>query len=239
MRTDVATPTGGTLLNVNLAIPPRVELWESVAQAVRLAIIRGDLPAGSRLVEADISERLNVSRGPVRDALRQLELELLVESLPRRGMVVRGLTAADVREVYELRILLETHAARRAAGLANEEDLDCLSARVAEMHTLLTDGRRQDLGAPDIAFHRRLVEMSGQRRLVMAWEPSAGLVQSLLSITDSVYNDMTWAVEHHQQIIDALRRADADTADRLVREHLGVGRDILLKALQSRGVAEG
>jgi len=95
-------------------------LWESTLATLRLSIVRGDLPIGAQLVEAELATRLSVSRGPIREALRQLELEGLVVSYARRGTFVVGITEQDVREIYGLRLLLETFgielAAREHAG---------------------------------------------------------------------------------------------------------------------------
>src|SRR5438270_9876747 len=110
--------------------PPRLELWEQVVEALRTAIVRGDLAAGTRLVEVELAEKLGVSTGTVRDALRQLEYEGLVENRPRGRKVAVGMSERDVHEIYELRTHLEVMAARLAAERGGRNAVDQLQRLV-------------------------------------------------------------------------------------------------------------
>lgn len=206
---------------------PRIELWERVLDVLRAAIIRGDLPTGRRLIEAELAEKLGVSSGTVRDALRELEYEGLVESRPRRGRVVVGVSERDIHELYELRTHLEILAAQRAVERANAADLGRLQELTDQMRDLLARGELRGIAAPDIAFHRELVRLADQRRLLAAWEAFAPTTRTLLSIADAVYTNMPWAIDQHQQIVDALRAREREHLERLVRTHTESGERVI------------
>lgn len=214
-------------------IPRRVELWQSVLETLRMAIVRGNLPPGTRLVEAELSEKMNVSRGPVRDALMHLEREGLVESLPRRGVVVAGVSERSVREIYGLRTVLEAMAARLAAARATAEAVERLRACTREMRELLVHGQRHLIGGTDMEFHRQLVTMADHRRLLTAWEGLAGTLEALVSVANTVYTNMPRAVDAHDAIADALAAHDAAAAEQLVRRHIEDGEQLMLSTIRS------
>ncbi|HEV8635567.1 MAG TPA: GntR family transcriptional regulator [Chloroflexota bacterium] len=215
-------------------IPPRLELWERVLEALRTGIVRGDLPAGTRLVEAQLAERLGVSGGPVRDALRQLEYEGLVETRARRGKVVVGMSERDIAEIYELRTHLEVLAARRAVERGEGAGPARLQRLVDRMREALALGAPGTVAEPDIAFHRELVRLADHRRLLVAWEALAPTTKTLLTIADALYVDMGWAVDQHQKIVDALRAGDTTALEALVRTHTARGERTVVALLQSR-----
>ncbi len=221
--------------NFQPQIPPRLELWEQVLNALRTAIVRGDLPAGTRLVETELSQTFGVSTGTVRDALRQLEYEGLVESIPRRGKVVVGMAEKDIHEVYELRTHLEVLAARLAVERADVVAVERLQVFIDEMRDMLARGEQRGVAEPDVAFHRELVRLADQRRLLSAWESLAPTTHTLLSVADSIYVDMPWAVDQHQKIVDALARRDADAIEELVRTHTATGERVIIAMLRGDG----
>jgi DNA-binding GntR family transcriptional regulator len=139
----------------------RRELWEGVAQSLRAAIVSGTIPAGSSLVEADLAAHFDVSRGPVRDALRDLAREGLVVDLPRRGTIVSTLTFSDTIDVYAVREGLEAVGARLAIERASDPDLERLRDAVVAMEDAWD--RRVEYAESlraDLDFHRELVALS-------------------------------------------------------------------------------
>jgi len=207
-------------------------LWESALATLRLSIVRGDLPIGAQLVEAELAARLSVSRGPIREALRQLELEGLVVSYARRGTFVVGITEQDVREIYGLRLLLETFgielAAREHAG-----DVAHLRDLTLTMQEHLHAGRFQEVADTDMAFHRAILTLADHKRLLSAWTTVAVSVQALLYVANTTYTRMPQAVEQHAALVDTIERRDSQGAASLLREHLLVGEDIVLKVLHA------
>lgn len=137
--------------------------------------MRGDLPAGTRLLEQQLAAQFGLSREPIRDALRRLEQEGLVRSYQRRGVYVMGLTTKDIDELYDIRTLLETHAVRLAAGRASAEEVDQLQHLVDTMADVSRRGRAHLVVDLDIEFHRHVMLAADRPRLLAAWELSAEL----------------------------------------------------------------
>jgi DNA-binding GntR family transcriptional regulator len=208
-----------------------------VLDRLRRAILEGEYGPRERLVEEQVAERLGVSRTPVRQALTMLEAEGLVEIEANKGATVCSFSIEDVREIYDLRALLEGHAARRAAGFVSDGQLARLRELVEEMEGLagrFTDHEEEirRLVALNQEFHGAIVEASRNGRLRRMVELA---VQVPL-----VYKAFFWygpreraASDHyHRQILKALEAGDAERAEIVMREHVYEGRDFVLRALE-------
>jgi DNA-binding GntR family transcriptional regulator len=181
-----------------------VTAQDLVLTSVRAAILAGVLSPGARLRQEDLAERFGTSRIPVREALRALEYEGLVTSEPHRGFTVTELDADDVEEVYELRIVLESHAVRLALPLLTDEDL----AELEQLYKAMTSAATPDeqLAARE-RFYIRLYSVSGRPRLV-------GLI---VRLRQEVARSLRWptlqhAPSHHDQFFEAVKIGDADRA---------------------------
>ncbi|HET8569010.1 MAG TPA: GntR family transcriptional regulator [Candidatus Limnocylindria bacterium] len=182
-----------------------------VLSSMREAIITGALPPGTRLRQEKLAELFGTSRIPVRDALRALEYEGLVSSEPYRGFAVTQLDADDIEEVYDLRILLESHAVRLAVPLITDEDLRALEELYAEM-TGAAAGEAQ-LAARE-RFYMRLYSITGRPRLVRLISRLRQEVARSLR-----YPTLQHAPEHHATFFDAIRAGDADRAVSQLSSH--------------------
>lgn len=182
-----------------------------VLTSMREAILTGALAPGTRLRQEKLAEMFGTSRIPVREALRALEYEGLVTSLPYRGFTVTELDADDIEEVYDLRVLLESHAVRLAVPLMTDEDLQTLEGLYAEM-TAAEPGDAQ-LAARE-RFYIRLYSMTGRHRLV-----------ALISrLRQEVARSLRWptlqhAPEHHEQFFAAVRAGDVERAASQLASH--------------------
>lgn len=215
-----------------VAVPvEHVDLGTAVTASLRSAIVSGELPAGARLVETELADRFGVSRGPVRDALAELQRSGLVELRARRGSFVRSLTATDVDEVYSLRIALETLAVRRAA--ARGVDPTRLRSLLAELVRADEIGDGEAIGTADMALHRAVVESAAHRRLLEAWERLAD--QTLLMMTDLSSLDPTIQspTGAHQLIVDRLTAGDAEGAAAALVDHLEAARSVMIDRFAS------
>ncbi|HEX9269715.1 MAG TPA: GntR family transcriptional regulator [Candidatus Limnocylindria bacterium] len=182
-----------------------------VLSTMREAILTAALPPGTRLRQEKLAELFGTSRIPVREALRALEYEGLVSSMPRRGFSVTQLDADDIEEVYDLRILLESHAVRLAVPLITDEDLHALEELYAEM-VAAASGDEQ-LAARE-RFYSRLYSITGRSRLV-------GLISRL---RQEIARSLRWptlqhAPEHHERFFEAIRAGDADGAAAQLASH--------------------
>jgi alkanesulfonate monooxygenase SsuD/methylene tetrahydromethanopterin reductase-like flavin-dependent oxidoreductase (luciferase family)/DNA-binding GntR family transcriptional regulator len=162
-------------------------LSEDAYDALRAAILGGGLQPGERIVEAGIARQMATSRSPVREAVRKLEHEGLVEYVPRRGTIVVGLTRDDVSDAYQWRAHLEAYGARLAATRASEDQLGRLLEMIQRMRKSAVANDLEGLIAADVEFHRLICEASASRRLVQAWEtlnPARWTLVSGLHATD-------------------------------------------------------
>ncbi len=142
------------------------QLWEVVAERIRAAILSGELRAGSKLVETELAERFGTSRGPIREAIRELAREGLVAELPRRGTVVSALTSRDLSEVYAVREALEIGASKAVIARTSDAELAALEQDLAAMEEAWRAAADYLVGAAhDLSFHRRLVALAGNERM--------------------------------------------------------------------------
>jgi DNA-binding GntR family transcriptional regulator len=225
----------------NPDVTTRRELWAHVAGNLRKAILAGGIPAGSSLVEADLAERFAVSRGPIREALRELAREGLVINLPRRGSVVSTLDFNDLREVYSVREGLEIVAARGVVERASDAELAGLAEPVARME------QAWDLGAEyaesleaDLGFHRRLVSLSGNQRLITAYEQMLSQTELLVRTAVVANPTMSLALRRsaHRDILDALMARDRDRAREALDEHYVYAEERLFIGLRAENAGD-
>jgi len=202
--------------------PKRVELWESVLEAMRTAIIKRELAPGTRLVESELAQVMQVSRWPIRQAIMRLEQENLVVRYPNRGAYVIDFTEDDVREIYDLRRLLEGHCAREACVRLTPTDIETLEKHIASLHSLI---ERSDFAAaadPDIAFHRTIFDIAGSARLRTMWELLVAPVHTLLVLRNARRSrDVSYGTRRaHLDILEALKSGDPNRAEAAAVRHL-------------------
>jgi DNA-binding GntR family transcriptional regulator len=202
--------------------PERRGLTEQVADSIRQAIFSGSFELGERLNEADIADRLHVSRGPVREALTQLRQEGIVTMSWHRGAFIMELSAADVSELYSLRTVLEVFAIRQAAGAATTADLEAMNAVLAAMSKAGDDQSDFDMIQLDVQFHDELYRAAHHDRLGTAW--SSIRSQVLLSLlvkrhtSNEYYRDLV--IAEHQLLFDLVSSRDADACEVALTEHI-------------------
>jgi DNA-binding GntR family transcriptional regulator len=201
-------------------------------QAIRRAIIEGTYPAGARLPEEELSERIGVSRTPIRQALRQLEHEGHVELRPRRGAWVSSWTAEDIAEVYGVRAQLESYGARIAANKIGALELRYLEECCLRMEVLedaRPEGYLDELGELNNEFHASLLRATGNRRLMTSL---ASIVETPLILrVYHVYDEgrRREALRHHREILAALGQRDGEWAQATMRVHILSARSTLLR----------
>lgn len=206
-----------TMLNL-----PMTSLQGSTAEAdayqhIHTAIRLGEYPAGMRLKPEDIATQIGTSRMPVREALRRLETEGLVTIRPNRGVVVAGLDMEAMREVFEMRAVLEGLAVRLAVPRLTPTVLRDLEEQLARMDNLAES--TPDWTGSHRAFHEHLCGIARQPRLLRQ-------IASLNSLVEPYMRDWIKASgrpgarEHHQTLIDALRSGDPVHSEIVMRRHV-------------------
>jgi DNA-binding GntR family transcriptional regulator len=202
---------------------------ERALDTLREDILRGALPAGARLGEVELAERLGVSRTPVREALSRLAAEGLVELVPNRGARVASWTVDELEGVFALRSLLEPQLTALAVPHASAADLDALEELAAEMVDL-GDRDLDGLVPLNRAFHGRLVELAAAPALATAL---AGAVHSpLVARNFHAYDaaSLHRSLAHHAEIVAALRAGDPEWARAVMTAHIHNARAVMVAA---------
>ncbi len=207
MATRTAKPLGRRVLR------------EDIKEYLIDAILRGDIKPGERIIETQLAQKLGVSQGPVREALRDLELFGFVVSSPFRGTQVRELSSDDLVDIYPIRAALEGIAARAAATRINEDVLDQLESHLDQMREAAAQGDRETHIDADVAFHRTIIEASGNRFLRQIWE-SMHLATTTFVTNAMARRSLQELAERHTPLLDALRANDPAAAEDAMRRHI-------------------
>lgn len=202
------------------AIQPAL-LRDQVYLALRNAIFRGDLPPGARLVERTVAEQMGVSLAPVREALRKLEEEGLVETHSHRATFVTAVSVDEIRHIFGLRRYVEVEAAVLAVPRLSDADLEALRRRVDEMQVA---GDQDDVFGfveADVAFHRTILNAAAQPMLLRVWNLIDAQVRRVLQITHPSYNgSLQVAARVHLPLLNALTDRDVEQTRALMFEHM-------------------
>jgi len=231
-------------VSVKLNVVRRPQLWQEVASELRRTILLRQFAPGAHLAEAELSREMNVSRGPIRDALRQLELESLVEIKPNGRTLVVGLSHESIAHLYDARLCLERHALRRASERLTDDDVAALQALVDLMEDSSRQGRVAEFSQSDMAFHQQFFTIAGNRILAQLrttlTAPLGALVElEIMTVLESsgITDPRAWAVNQaHQEMVDALRDRDADRAQAILTTHLEGAQNLLLEELEQRAL---
>ena len=200
---------------------------DDIARVLEDEIVSGAIPPGTVLRQETLSARFDVSRTPVREALRVLQSEDLVVATPNRGAVVRAHGAEELEDLYDLRALLEGHAARRAAERITDAQVEELRASCMRFAAVSPDDLT-GLVRENLVFHNAILEIAGSARLASM----AGKVIRL----PLVYNSYRWyspeqkriSVRFHTRIVGALAARDAEQAQLIMADHVFQARDVLV-----------
>jgi DNA-binding GntR family transcriptional regulator len=207
--------------------PPATRLIfrDQVIGALRAAILDGRLQPGQPITERQLAHDLQISRAPIREALRDLEKEGLIFTRPHKGTYVASFSDEDVQEIYTLRANLETMALGRAIERATTADIDALDGLIDDMERHSRSDFAKMIGV-DLAFHRRICEIAAHRRLLDAWDVLANQLRALYTITDvptlitSLYGYVDQMGARHRPIVESIRRRDVAGGQRYIGGHV-------------------
>lgn len=233
-------PVGGADVDT-LAPVSREPTAELIATQIRDRIMEGKFPAGMQLGEAQLAQRLGVSRGPVREALNRLVQEGLARSERNRGVFVRELTEADIEDVFLARRAIELAAAQVVIQAARPSVLDELGRLVESMERASTRDEWRLVADFDLAFHQSLVRGSGSTRLIRMFDTLLVETRMCLAALEGAYPSHPWLFkEHHElleELINGVRTGDATRVRQLIESHLNASVRDLLR--QSKGAHSG
>jgi DNA-binding GntR family transcriptional regulator len=217
-----------------LEAPSIRTLSDQIADQLRQAILAGHLKPNQRLVEQEIAETMETSRGPVRDAIKLLENEGLVVRQSHRGTFVAELDLKDVEEIYTLREALESLALKYAIMNATEEQIHELERLVDIMNNLAQQDYSQiDATDIDLEFHHTLCKISGHKRVMATWEALSAQIRLLL-LKHRLWDPSDLrvrAVEWHLRIVEAIKKRDVDLALHELHDHMEISTQWLSEAM--------
>lgn len=208
------------MLKSSLAPLQTTTLATQVQQRLEHAIVTGELKPGSRLLEVDLAETLQVSRASLREALRLLENKGLVVTTHRRGAYVVELTDRDVREIYRIRLLLEGYAIRLAAENPTPELLDRLDALMTDLRVSAERRDYFSIVELDLELHRTIIIACDNHRLLDMWGDLMAPIRALNLTKYRLFDDSALIAQGHQVLVDAIRRRSPDDAELLLHTHI-------------------
>ena len=207
-------------------------LREVVCETLREAIRKGVLKPGERLMEIQLAEELGVSRTPVREAIRKLELEGYVIMMPRRGTYVANLSIRDVNEVFEIRTSLDSLASGLAAERITDEELERLQRLLVMIGEYIEENNMEKIVETDTEFHDILYQASRNTRLV-------GIIFNLreqltrFRATSMAYpGRLKETLEEHRHLVEAIAQGDALEAQHAAEEHMEKSEQTLLTSME-------
>lgn len=220
-------------------MPPRwagevmATAWEQAYLALRRRLADGTYPPGSHLREEDLAAQLGVSRTPVREALRRLDAEGWLRVVPNQGAFAAEWSDADIEEVYDLRAVLESHAAEHAANAADRRLVAVMEAACEQAESALpadSQAAVEAISDANVRFHRALWEMSGQARCSAILSSLAVPPMALRNFRNFDAAGLRRSLDQHREMIAAIVVGDAAWASAVMRAHVQAGRAVFRAA---------
>ncbi len=222
---------------MSLTFQPMTEsrpIREIAYDVLKKAIITGEIPAGERIVETEYADRLHISRTPLREALRKLERDGLVEYVMRRGVVVHAFTTEDVDQIYTIRNSLEMLTLPYIIENATAEDIAALREKLAAMDALIARDDIEGLSPLARDFHTCLTAISGKNRILRVIEGQDEYIRRFSAMAIRQENRRSSAHEEHHRLVDLVEAKDLPALEELMRHHIERSKECCLAALKAR-----
>ncbi|HHV79905.1 MAG TPA: GntR family transcriptional regulator [Firmicutes bacterium] len=191
-----------------------------IFRQIRQDIISGKYKSGDTLVETKLAEEFGVSRTPIREAIRQLERDGLVQYVPNKGAVVESITPQDVGDIYMVRRMIEGLSARWAAERISDEMLDDLKELVELMEFYTERGDVEQITKLDTMFHQKILEASNSRPLQRMLSTFIDYVQLARSESLRVPGRLQKTMQEHRRVYEAIAKRDPMEAEKALTDHI-------------------
>jgi DNA-binding GntR family transcriptional regulator len=208
-------------------------LREVIFNTLREAIIVGELKPGERLMEVQLAEKMGVSRTPVREAIRKLELEGLVDMVPRKGAHVAELSVKDIIDVLEVRASLDGLASALSATRITDEELKELKHIYSQFVVYSEKENLQGIIKKDVEFHEVIYRSSRNEKLIQISNNLREQVQRFRVIYLKDNSSSKGVAREHQDILEAIAARDPDTAQKVAQKHIKSQEVTIIKSLKS------
>ena len=220
--------------NFEVKMNEYLPLRDVVFNTLRQAILKGELAPGERLMEIQLAQKLGVSRTPIREAIRKLELEGLVLMIPRRGAEVARISEKSLKDVLEVRRSLEELAIELACQRMTEEDMQALEEAQKAFKAAIDQGDAMKIAETDEAYHDVIYHSTRNKRLVQILNNLREQMYRyrLEYLKDTQSHDRL--VEEHQKIVNAIIEKNKEEAVRLIQEHIYIQELTVIKKIQEQ-----
>ncbi len=208
-------------------------LREVVCESLREAIRRGILKPGERVMEIQLAEELGVSRTPVREAIRKLELEGYVVMMPRRGTYVANMSIRDINEIFEIRTSLESLSNGLAAEHITDEELEHLQRLLVIIGGYIKEGNMEKIVETDIEFHDLMYHAARNQRLVGIISNLRDQLTRFRTLSMSHPGRLEATLEEHKAIVEAIANGDRRSASKAAERHMENSEKTLLQAMEA------
>ena len=208
---------------------------EVAYEQLKHAIITGELPAGSRIVETSFAEQLHISRTPLREALQKLEHDGLVEYIPHHGVSVKAFTISDIEEVFIIRNSMMMLLLPSIVERATDRDIAQLDEILKIMDGALERDDIDALALYNRKFHRGLEHLSDKRRILMVIDSQEEYIMRFSAIAIASITRRGTAHQEHHQMLELLKQKDLEGLKTLTQHHLDESKDTCLNAVKNRG----
>lgn len=207
-------------------------LREVIFNTLREAIIVGELKPGERLMEVKLANKMGVSRTPVREAIRKLELEGLVEMLPRKGAHVADLSVKDIMDVLEVRSTLDGLASYLSAQRITEEEIKDLKQLLSQFIIQVEKNSTQGLIKKDVEFHDIIYRSSRNDKLIQISNNLREQVQRFRVIYIKDYSSSRELIKEHNDIFNAISLRDPEAAMEYAKQHIKNQEETIIRAIK-------
>jgi DNA-binding GntR family transcriptional regulator len=208
---------GGGVKSDILALPQQRSLHDIVAERLVAAIQAGEMKPGERLVEVTLASRMGVSRAPLREALKLLEAQGIVEARRGRGTFVRAISDAQIADMLAMRAMLEGFAARQCAARASDSELAVLAGLHRQLEFAHASGDRRMIRALDWRFHETVCQFSGNDYLLDSWRSLAKLLKVFGSDAEVAPEAEVAELHNHRAYLTALQSRNVERAEHVFR----------------------
>ena len=219
------------LIDLGAAVESK-PIREVAYDTLKHAIVTGEIPAGARIVETEYADRMHISRTPLREALRKLERDGLVEYVLRRGVVVRAFTIADVEEIYTIRNALEMLTLPSIIANVTADDIRSLREKLHEMDPLDENNEIEKVSPLARAFHTQLTAISGLKRILRVIEGQDEYITRFSALSIAKEDRRHAAHAEHHRLVDLLEQRDLEGFEALMRKHIERSKQTCLRALE-------
>ena len=215
-------------VNMNEYLPLR----DVVFNTLRKAILRGELKPGERLMEIQLANKLGVSRTPIREAIRKLELEGLVVMIPRKGAEVAKITVRDLKDALEVRMAIDSLSVKLACERLDEDDKTEIKQACVAFREAVKSKNVQAIVEGDERFHNTIYRASKNQKLITI---AMNLREQVYRYRFEYVKDFSYhenLIREHDQITEAILKGDVETAQKIMKEHIYNQEQIVIRNLQ-------